>query len=113
MDTWLSILSQPITQAGGIIAFMVMLQKAGLVDIRAMIRTAIGIDSGVKAVQGDSRDGMQTLLLKMEELTQYANHDTTKMHEITHEKLDQFNDTIRENTQILKEIKEYGIKCRD
>jgi hypothetical protein len=110
---WIAFLSQPITQAGGIVGLLTFLHKSGLVDIRAAIRSLVGIDSGVNDVNGDMRNALQPLLSQMELLSQYANHDTTEMHKITHEKLEKFEIAVRDNTQILKEIKEYGIKCRD
>jgi len=45
-------------------------------------------------------------------LAQYANHDTTKHHEMTHTKLDEVKDVLVENSQLLKEMLKYGIKCR-
>ncbi len=119
METWLAVLSQPITQLGGIFGIFIALHKAGVLDVRTLIRSAIGIDAGVEQVNGDTRNTMQILLSKMEELAQYANHDTTEALKGIKEdvqnvqgKMDQH---IREHDKaiyILEDIKNNGVKCR-
>lgn len=47
-----------------------------------------------------------------DKLAQYANHDTTKHHEMTHEMLGELKDISKESLHVLKELKEYGIRCR-
>ena len=46
-------------------------------------------------------------------LIQYANHDTTKMHEKTHDKLDKIEDTMKEVSWTLKDIRDNGIACKN
>lgn len=48
-----------------------------------------------------------------QQLQLYFNHDTTKHHEKTHDKLDKLHSVIEDTNRVLKEIKEYGITCRD
>lgn len=43
----------------------------------------------------------------------YFNHDTTSHHNETHKKLDEVKDGVLEGNRLLREIKEYGIVCRD
>ena len=45
-------------------------------------------------------------------LIQYTNHDTTKMHEKTHEILEKLVDVVKDHSQKVTEMKEYGVKCR-
>ena len=111
MTDWFVILSQPITQLGGIIGFLMLLQKAGF-DIKALVRSSIGIDTGVNDVNSDMRTALQPLLTQMETLSQYANHDTTRMHEKTQEKLDELTEHTKDVGAAIRELKEYGIKCR-
>ena len=56
---------------------------------------------------------------RMDSLTQYANHETTKrlddliaMEKKEHEEYDQMREIMREVHAMLKEFKEYGIKLR-
>ena len=46
-------------------------------------------------------------------LIQYANHDTTKMHEKTHDKLEKIEDTMKEVSWTLKDIRDNGIACKN
>lgn len=46
-------------------------------------------------------------------LIQYVNHDTTKMHEKTHEKLEKIEDTMKEVSWTLKDIRDNGIACKN
>lgn len=48
-----------------------------------------------------------------ERLIQYANHDTTKMHEKTHSVLERVEDKQELIVTLIKEMKEYGIKVRN
>lgn len=111
-------LSQPITQIGGLVAVLVALQKYG-VDVRAVFKAALGIDSGVKDVNSDFRNALQPLLTQMESLAQYANHDTTEGLKAVKEVLSKLDDKMDEHVRehdkslfILEEISKNGVRCR-
>jgi hypothetical protein len=57
-------------------------------------------------------DWAKQLHANQDKLAQYANHDTTKHHEMTHDMLGELKDISKESLHVLKELKEYGIKCR-
>lgn len=116
---WMAFLSQPITQAGGILGLLALLHKSGVVDVKAIVRSAVGIDSGVRDVNADSRNVMQTVLLKVEELARYANHDTTENIARVEKGIEKLSDKMESNARtndkvvmLLEDIKDNGIKCR-
>lgn len=95
------------------------MHKAGIVDVRAMIRSAVGINDGVRDINADSRNVMQVLLSKVEELAQYANHDTTeniqRVESGVAQLSDKFDAHVREHDRLqfmIQDIRDNGIKCR-
>ncbi len=109
---WLAFFSQPITQAGGLIAVLIGLHKSGIVNVKGLVRGALGLDQGVKEINGDNRDALQTLLMQMEKLTQYANHDTSESLEKLHTKADEASRVNDKLLYVLDDIKNNGVKCR-
>jgi hypothetical protein len=56
-------------------------------------------DNTFANVSADNRNALQPLYLKMDELTQYANHETTEHTEILRE----IRDNLRDNTGFLRD----------
>lgn len=114
MNEFLSILSQPITQLGGIVGIMVLLQKGGL-DIGGIIRSFLGIRDADTAKETDAttRNVLQTMVFQMSELSNHFNHETTASQERIEIALSKLLDKSEESNQSLKEILKYGIECRN
>lgn len=113
------LLSQPITQFGTLVALATGLHKLGIIDLRAMLRSAVGASDGVHEVTADVRGAMQPLLSQMELLTRYANHETTdNLHEVQEgierlrEKQDRLITVTESVVAVLTEIRINGIRCR-
>lgn len=115
MEPLLSLLSQPITQIGAIIAVLMGLQKYGI-DVKGAIAGGLGIKANNHEVDADNRNAMQTLLSslqgQMENLSLHFNHETTAQWSDVKDMLKAQTASHEASLQILKEIKEYGIKCR-
>lgn len=113
MNEFLSILSQPITQLGGIVGIMVLLQKRGI-DIGGIIRSFLGIRDADTAKETDAttRDVLQTMVFQMSELSNHFNHETTGQLEGLTAKVDELRDGIKDMNRTLQEILKYGINCR-
>jgi len=71
-------------------------------SLTEFINTKLGINVGEERVP----DWASKLQL-------YFNHDTTSHHDRTHEKLDKLQELTTETNRTLKEIKEYGLICRE
>lgn len=111
MEALLSLLSQPITQLGAIVAIGAALQKYGI-DVKGALRGALGGDVDRQTIDADNRNVSQILLTQMQELSAHFNHETTDNQKRIETGLDKLLEQQSGATQILKEIKEYGIKCR-
>jgi UDP-3-O-acyl-N-acetylglucosamine deacetylase len=108
---WLTILSQPIVQVGGILGVMYSLDKAGF-NVKGAVKSFIGINSGVTEVNADTRNALQPLLSEMEKLSLHFNHETTDNQNRIAASIEHMHDKQDAAVQLLREIKEYGIKCR-
>lgn len=108
-----TILSQPITQIGGIIGGIALLQKAGI-DVAGMVRSWINIRDADTASQTNAvtKNTLETMIFQMSELSNHFNHETTGQLDSVHEKLSDLKDGIKDISRTLQEIKTYGIICR-
>lgn len=87
MDWLTSLLSQPITQLGGVAGVVIALHKAGIVDLKKALQAFLGTDGDTtKEINADNRNALQPLLSSMEqlfskqtELKEYYNHTTTEL----------------------------------
>lgn len=84
-----------MTQLSALAGVLVGLQKYGF-DIRGALRGALGLEKETKEIDADNRNAMQPLMLKMDELAQYANHDTTAL-------LTEIRDSLRENFLAIRQ----------
>lgn len=103
MEAFLSILSQPITQVGGIIGIASLLHKAGIVDMRKFLQKVVAslASESTREINADTRDALQTTLSKLQQdmlrLSNYYNHDTTKLLNDLVEETRRTNELLREN----------------
>jgi len=110
------LLQQPITQIGGVLATILGLHKAGVIDIRKIISSLASSDS----LSHELREQIRTIADGQSRLAGHFNHDTTELLTSIKggiSKLDESHEEIKdkqkEGLQLLKEIKEYGLPCRD
>lgn len=115
MEALLALLSQPLTQLGGLIGVLYALQKAGI-DVKGAISGGLGVKANNHEIDADNRSAMQALLSKlqtdMSELSLHFNHETTDNQKNIQDGIGKILEQQSDATQVLKEIKEYGIKCR-
>lgn len=115
--------SQPITQFGALAAVLFTLHKRGVINLRVLVRSLMGIDDSNEensaGVMADMRSALQPLLSAMEQLTQYANHETTgHLSEVkgsldrVSEKQDMLIRSVEGVTAALNNLQINGIRCR-
>lgn len=109
---WSSIFGAPISIAG-MIGIIVLLQKAGI-DIGGIIRSFLSIRDAdtAKETDADTRNVLQTMVFQMSELSNHFNHETTAELVTLRDGQNKIVDMIQETNEILRGMKEYGIKCR-
>lgn len=73
---------------------------------------AVNLSSAKREVMADFRNAIAPLHLEMQQLSQHFNHETTDNQKDIQAALEAIHETTTATSQILKEIKEYGIKCR-
>lgn len=112
MDTLLAtLLNIPILQAFGLILLIGAAERAGIpiIDFTKKVLN-LKEDTVVREVNVDNRNALQVLLQQMEQLTQYANHDTTAL-------LTEIRDNLKDNFTAIKnkhrEWDTYGINTRE
>lgn len=113
MNELVTILTQPVTQIGGIVGIIVLLQKGG-VDIGGLLRGFLGIREGSAAKETDTatQKTLSMMVYQMSELSNHFNHETTGQLEGHTEKLDSIHDGVKDINRTLQEILKYGITCR-
>lgn len=82
----------------------------GLLFFKEQIMSWLGARFSGK--NGEDAHEEEVTPLWADRLIQYANHDTTKMHEKTHEKLDKFADIMKELTWVIKEMRDACSKSK-
>lgn len=82
-------------------------------------REFAGMEDIVREVQADTRNAMQPLLMEMQQLRQYANHETTEHLEKLEDSFQQFRSTQLQQcskldlvVDVLQDISRNGIRIR-
>lgn len=110
---WATIFSQPITQIGGLIGIIALLQNRG-VDVGKLVRGFLGVRGVDTASETDAslRNDFQALMGQMEILTAHFNHETTDSQIRIETALTKMIEKQDQTNQVLQEVLKYGIKCR-
>lgn len=113
MEEFLTLLSQPITQIGGIVAIIALLQRGG-VDVGALFRGFLGIRGAdtAKVTDTDTKKTLETMVYQMSELSNHFNHETTSELVGIKEALLKLSEKQEAANELLRAIDKYGIKCR-
>lgn len=124
MDALLSLLSQPVTQLGGIVAIAMALQRYGI-DVKGALRAGLGLHGDLpKEIDADNRNAMQTLLSKLEnnmndlftkqnELKEYYNHTTTDILQQIRDTQQAHGSVLADVADTLKDMSRNGIRLRN
>lgn len=109
---WLTqILSQPITQGGGVIGILIFLHKREIIDFNAILQRVFSSDT--KETTATDRNGQQALLSQMELLSQHFNHETTGLlQELRTTQLVQCN-KLDLMVDALQDMQRNGIRIRN
>lgn len=106
---WEIFFSQPITQFSSVVALFLGLHKAGILDVRVLVRSMLGmVESGQVHPEVDA--SLQLLHSQMAELAQYFNHDTTQRYTDIQETLRAIERGQGTTNEMLRGMKDYGIK---